>query len=201
MAVISAHLGDIERSTPLSRFVISKLVLLNKMIRDYLIAKQLSDCLLDTSFRLRESVAFVQKTCSLPEVVGYRLCIDTVLAQVKSVLDAIYSIHPSLVLSVSRDTDRRESDSENASGTLESIRSLGEVKPEPIANMQAASQLNVAVLDVWRRLYQSSSLVKQNVSADEENRYRKAVGTMLADLMLYLDALYVRHPSLRPTDW
>lgn len=67
------------------------------MIENHIIAKQVSDLMIDVCDRLDESVAVVEKGCSREEFLAYRKVIGTVIAEITLELQRpLYLRHPEL---------------------------------------------------------------------------------------------------------
>ena len=67
------------------------------MIKDHLVAKQISDLMLDYSRQLDRSIAMVQRECDDEDFKTYRLATAKVLAEIYlEVLMPLYREHPDL---------------------------------------------------------------------------------------------------------
>ena len=70
-----------------------------------------------------------------------------------------------------------------------------------IASKLVAKQISDLMLEVGDRLDASVELVQQNCSPDELATYRRAVGSIMGEiLILVLNPLYGKHPTLKPTE-
>lgn len=67
------------------------------MIEDGVIAKHISDLMLDFAARLDESVKLVRTNCPAEEFEEYRRIVGTIMAEILlSVLNPLYVAHPNL---------------------------------------------------------------------------------------------------------
>lgn len=71
-----------------------------------------------------------------------------------------------------------------------------------ISNIQIAEKIKDLMLDVFRRVDESVSLVKDTCPTDEAAAYKKAAGKIAgAVFMDVLEPLYERNPALKPPGW
>jgi hypothetical protein len=62
-----------------------------------------------------------------------------------------------------------------------------------------AKQISDLMVEFGGRLDGSVALVKENCSEDELKTYRRAVGTIMAEMLFQvMNPLYKRHPGLKP---
>jgi hypothetical protein len=67
------------------------------MIKDPLIAQQVSDLMIEFQGRLNDSIIAVQEQCSLEEFKVYRLAAAKIMAEMLlEVMNPLYAQHPSL---------------------------------------------------------------------------------------------------------
>lgn len=68
-----------------------------------------------------------------------------------------------------------------------------------IKNEAVARQISELMLDIGGRLDQSVADVQESCSPDEFRVYRRAVGAVMAEILLeIMDPLYAEHPSIKP---
>jgi hypothetical protein len=68
-----------------------------------------------------------------------------------------------------------------------------------ITDSNTARHVSALMLDISGRLAESESIVKETCSSQEDAVYRRAVGRILANILLeVLNPLYAEHPSLKP---
>ncbi len=71
-----------------------------------------------------------------------------------------------------------------------------------IENPDTAKQISELMHDVFRRLDESTHLVKSTCSAEDFAVYNKAVGRVLgAVVMDLMEPLYDDNPALKPSNW
>lgn len=71
-----------------------------------------------------------------------------------------------------------------------------------IRNPDTAKQINDLMHDVFRRLDESTQLVKGTCSADDFAVYNKSIGIVLgAVVMDVMESLYEDNPTLKPHNW
>ena len=65
-----------------------------------------------------------------------------------------------------------------------------------------AKQISELMQDCTDRLDGSVALVRDKCSAEELHIYRRAVGRVMAEILLeVLNPLYAKHPALKPPGW
>lgn len=68
-------------------------------------------------------------------------------------------------------------------------------------NELVARQISELMLDIGSRLDRSVELIRQNATSDEFMIYRRAVGAVMAEILLeVLNPLYDQHPSIKPPE-
>lgn len=71
-----------------------------------------------------------------------------------------------------------------------------------ISNIQTAEKIKELMLDVFRRVEESVSMVRETCTPAEAMAYKKAaVNVIGAVLMDVLEPLYETNPSLKPPGW
>jgi hypothetical protein len=64
-----------------------------------------------------------------------------------------------------------------------------------------AEQISQLMIDIGARLDSSVILVQSQCSAEEFAVYRRAVGTIMGEMLLeVMNPLYAQHPDLRPSE-
>jgi hypothetical protein len=67
------------------------------MIKDFLIAQQVSDLMIEFQGRLNDSITAVQEQCSPEEFKAYRLAVAKIMAEtLLEVMNPLYAQHPSI---------------------------------------------------------------------------------------------------------
>lgn len=70
-----------------------------------------------------------------------------------------------------------------------------------IQQKDVAAEISQLMVDCGSKLNSSVGLVKARCSAEEFEVYRKAIGTLMADILLeVMNPLYAQHPDLRPDE-
>ena len=71
-----------------------------------------------------------------------------------------------------------------------------------ITNPDTAKQISDLMQDVFRRLDESTQLVKNTCSAEDFAAYNKSIGRVLgAVVMDVMEPLYESNPTLKPSNW
>ena len=71
-----------------------------------------------------------------------------------------------------------------------------------IINPNTAKQISELMQDVFRRLDESTHLVKNTCSAEDLAAYNKGIGRVLgAVVMNVMEPLYESNPTLKPSNW
>lgn len=69
-----------------------------------------------------------------------------------------------------------------------------------IENEEVARQISDLMIEFGRRLDASVALVRDRGTPEEFQAYRRAVGKVMADMLLeIMNPLYAKHPNLKPT--
>jgi hypothetical protein len=70
-----------------------------------------------------------------------------------------------------------------------------------IENEGIAQQVSELMLEYGARLDKSVALIKEHCSEQELQIYRRAVGTIMTDMLLQvMNPIYARHPGLKPKE-
>lgn len=68
-----------------------------------------------------------------------------------------------------------------------------------ITNESTAAQIRLLILDIGRRLDESVAQVQHSCPPDEFQRYRRAVGIVMGEILLQvMNPLYAQHPEIKP---
>ena len=68
-----------------------------------------------------------------------------------------------------------------------------------IKNKEIAIKISELMLDYGGRIDKTIALVKKNCSEEDFERYRKAAGKVLGEMLLeIMNPIYEEHPDLRP---
>jgi hypothetical protein len=71
-----------------------------------------------------------------------------------------------------------------------------------ISNSSTAKQISELMLDVFRRVDESVTSVKETCPPEEAAAYQKAVGKVAGPIVMdVLEPLYAKHPALKPSNW
>jgi hypothetical protein len=71
-----------------------------------------------------------------------------------------------------------------------------------ITNPDTAKHVSELMLDIGARLDESVALVMDQSPAEEFTLYRRAVGHIMAEILLeVLNPLYLEHPGLKPKEF
>ena len=70
-----------------------------------------------------------------------------------------------------------------------------------ISNGELAKQISDLMLDVFCRLDESVTTVRQTCSPEEADAYSKAVGRIAGPNVMLMEPIYERHPALKPLNW
>ncbi|PYX97667.1 MAG: hypothetical protein DMG71_02420 [Acidobacteria bacterium] len=71
-----------------------------------------------------------------------------------------------------------------------------------IRNADTAKHVSDLMHDIFRRIDESTQLVKKTCSAEEFAAYNKAIGRVLgAVVMDVMEPLYDQNPTLKPDNW
>ena len=71
-----------------------------------------------------------------------------------------------------------------------------------ISNADAAKLISELMLDIFRRLDESVTMVQRDCPPDDALQYRKAVGKVIYPILFdLLEPLYAQHPTLSPPNW
>ena len=67
---------------------------------------------------------------------------------------------------------------------------------------EIAQEVSTLLLDISQRLDDSLAQVHDKCSAEDFERYRKAVGKIMGEILVEgLNPLYAEHPALKPPGW
>lgn len=71
-----------------------------------------------------------------------------------------------------------------------------------ISNSELAKQISDLMQDVFVRLDESVTAVRQACPPDEADAYSKAVGRVVGPIVMdVMEPLYDKHPVLKPDNW
>jgi len=71
-----------------------------------------------------------------------------------------------------------------------------------ISNVDTAKQISDLMQDIFRRVDESTQLVKSTCSAEDFVAYNKAVGRILGRIVIdVMEPLYELNPALKPGNW
>jgi len=71
-----------------------------------------------------------------------------------------------------------------------------------IKNPNTAKQISELMHDVFRRLDESTQLVKSTCSAEDFAAYNKGIGRVLGEVVMnVMEPLYESNPTLKPSNW
>jgi hypothetical protein len=71
-----------------------------------------------------------------------------------------------------------------------------------ISNREIAQQISELMLDIFRRVDESVTMVKSTCQIEEAAAYSKAVGRIAGAIVMdVLEPLYEENPALKPHNW
>ena len=71
-----------------------------------------------------------------------------------------------------------------------------------ISNPDIAKQISQLMHDVFRRLDESTEMVRNSCPPEEATTYRRAIGKVVSPMLFeVLEPLYKQNPELKPSSW